>query len=52
MTEGPLVDGCVLTATARSNDGEQLAMTDGFGRVRLFRYPAIYDNQVYHHFLE
>lgn len=43
---GPLVDGCVLTAAARANNGEQLALADGFGRVRLLRYPAVNDDQV------
>eukprot|EP00752_Nemacystus_decipiens_P004400 g4020.t2 len=42
---GPLVDGCVLTAAARANNGEQLAIADGFGRVRLLRYPAVNDDQ-------
>lgn len=40
------MDGCVLTAAARANNGEQLALSDGFGRVRLLRYPAVNDDQV------
>lgn len=44
--QGPLVDGCVLTVAARANNGEQLALADGFGRVRLLRYPAVNDDQV------
>lgn len=43
---GPLVDGCVPTTAARANNGEQLALVDGFGRVRLLRYPAVNDDQV------
>lgn len=43
---GTLVDGCVLTVAARANNGEQLAVADGFGRVRLLRYPAVNDDQV------
>lgn len=43
---GPLVDGCVPTIAARANNGEQLALADGFGRVRLLRYPAVNDDQV------
>lgn len=31
---------------ARANNGEQLALGDGFGRVRLLRYPAVNDDQV------
>ncbi|CAM9957331.1 unnamed protein product, partial [Hapterophycus canaliculatus] len=38
-------DGCVLTVAARSNNGEQLALADGYGRVRLLRYPAVNDDQ-------
>lgn len=41
------MDGCVLTAVARANNGEQLAVADGFGRLRLLRYPAVNDDQVY-----
>jgi len=40
------VDGCILTVAARANNGEQLALADGFGRVRLLRYPAVNDDQV------
>lgn len=43
---GPLIDGCVLTSAARSNNGEQLVVTDGYGRIRLFQYPAVNDDQV------
>lgn len=46
IIKGPLVDGCVLTTAARANNGEQLALADGFGRVRLLRYPAVNDDQV------
>ncbi|CAM9122646.1 unnamed protein product [Ascophyllum nodosum] len=42
---GHLVDGCMLTAAARANNGEQLALADGFGRVRLLRYPAVHEDQ-------
>lgn len=45
---GTLVDGCVLTVAARANNGEQLVLADGFGRVRLLRYPAVNDDQVSH----
>lgn len=44
--KAPLVDGCVLTTAARANNGEQLALADGFGRVRLLRYPAVNNDQV------
>ncbi|CAN0063286.1 unnamed protein product [Pylaiella littoralis] len=44
---GTLVDGCVLTVAARANNGEQLVVADGFGRLRLLRYPAVNDNQDY-----
>lgn len=40
------MDGCVLTVAARANNGEQLVLADGFGRVRLLRYPAVNDDQV------
>lgn len=42
------MNGCSLTAAARSNNGEQLALADGFGRVRLLRYPAVNDDQASH----
>lgn len=41
------MDGSVLTVAARSNNGEQLALGDGFGRLRLLRYPAVNDDQVW-----
>lgn len=31
---------------ARANNGEQLVLADGFGRIRLLRYPAVNDDQV------
>lgn len=41
-----MVDGCVLTSAARTNNGEHLATTDGYGRLRLVRYPAVNQGQV------
>ena len=44
---GPFDDGAEVTACGRSSSGELIATTDNFGRIRVYRYPAIHKNPNY-----
>ncbi|GMH99995.1 hypothetical protein TrVE_jg4710 [Triparma verrucosa] len=42
---GPYDDSCKLTTCCRSSSGELLATGDSFGRIKIYRYPAVATNQ-------